>query len=231
MAAEPAGSSRLDVHAVRPERLRDAHERAGSADPVAERRDASVGLLPDLAPEVIAMTGDHVGVVELVGCVVAGLGGELAGVLDHAADVLGGDARPPLDRLDHLELCAESAHQLEPLLGEAVGDHDPAAIALGSADERHRGSRAPARVLDHRRLRVDQPVPLGALDHGERHPVLHRAAGVEVLELDQSSAPLVGTHRRSRTSGVFPIRPRMPALCAETLRRASAASSQRPCRP
>src|SRR5919199_1346572 len=44
--------------------------------------------------------------------------------LDHPPDVLRSNTAPPFDGLEHLELGAERAHELEPLLGEAVGDDD-----------------------------------------------------------------------------------------------------------
>jgi hypothetical protein len=56
----------------------------------------------------------------------------------------------PFDRLDHVELGAERAHQPEALLREAVGDDDQSAVALRGADERERGARAAARVFDDR---------------------------------------------------------------------------------
>ena len=89
----------------------------------------------------------------------------------------------PCTDVDHVELGAERAHQLEALLGEAVGDHDQRAVALRAADERDRGAGAAAGVLDDRVARRDEPVPLGALDHRLRHPVLQRAGRVRVLEL------------------------------------------------
>ena len=129
------------------------------------------------------MAGDDVRVVELVGRVVAGLRGELGGAVDHVLDVLRSHLGRALDRRDDVHVGAEGAHQLDPLLGEAVRDHDQRAVALRAADERERRPGAAARVLDHRRLRPDQPVALRALDHRERHPVLHRARRVQVLEL------------------------------------------------
>src|SRR3954452_20818688 len=43
---------RLNEHPVRPERLRDAHDRARGAHAVAEGSHAAFALLPDLSPEL-----------------------------------------------------------------------------------------------------------------------------------------------------------------------------------
>jgi hypothetical protein len=86
--------------------------------------------------------------------------------------------------LDRLDVVDAVGVPLEALLGEAVGDHDQAPVALRSADERERRPRAAARVLDDRVARRDRAVALGALDHRERHPVLERARWIRVLELE-----------------------------------------------
>jgi hypothetical protein len=93
--------------------------------------------------------------------------------------------RPPLlDRGQQLQLGTQRARQPDALLTEALRDDDLRAIALRPADERERGAGAAAGVLDDRRPGLEQAVALGALDHREGHPVLHRAGGVAVLELD-----------------------------------------------
>jgi hypothetical protein len=129
------------------------------------------------------MVGDDVRAVELIGRVVAGPRSELTGALDHVADVLRRHLGPPFDRRNDVELRSERAHQLEALLGEAVRDHDQRAVPLRAGDERECRTRAAARVLDERVARRDQSVALGALDHRQRHAVLHRAGRVPVLEL------------------------------------------------
>jgi hypothetical protein len=128
--------------------------------------------------------GDRVRVIELVGRVRAGLARELGGALDHVRDVLRRDAAALLEGRQQLQLRPERAGQPDPLLAEAFGDDNLRGIALRAADERERRPGAAAGVLDHRRARLEQAVPLGALDHRERHPVLHRAGRVAVLELD-----------------------------------------------
>ena len=102
--------------------------------------------------------------------------------------------RPSTDGID-VELRAERPHQLEPLLGEAVGHHDQRAVTLRAADERERGPGAAAGVLDDRVAGRDQPVALGPFDHRQGHPVLHRAGRVRVLELQ----PELGAVRRVRS--------------------------------
>jgi hypothetical protein len=161
----------------------DAHERAAGAESLAERRDASIRLLPDLAREVIAMMRDRIRVVELVGGVVAGPGRQLSRALDHVVNVLRSHAPPTFDRLHDVDLRAEGADQLEALLREAVGHHDQTAVSLGAAHECERRACAPARVFDDRVVRSERAVTLRALDHRERHPVLHRARRIAVLEL------------------------------------------------
>ena len=144
------------------------------------------------------MIRDDVRVVELVGCVMPRFLGQLASTGDHVANVLRSDLWPPLDGRNDVELRAERPHQLEALFGEAVGDHDQSAISLRPADERERRTGTSARVLDHRFAGRKQPVPLGTLDHCERHPVLHRPGRVAVLEL-QPHVGAVGRHAMAET--------------------------------
>ena len=78
----------LNEHSVRFQRGRDAHQGACRSHSLAEPGHASVGLLPDLAAELVAVVGDDVRVVELIGRVVTGTGCELCGARDHVVDVL-----------------------------------------------------------------------------------------------------------------------------------------------
>src|SRR5215831_7123465 len=165
------------------QRVRDAHHRARSPEAVTEGRHLPASLLPDLAPQMVAVMRNGIGIVELVGRIVARQRRELRGALDHVADVLRRHLRTALDRLHDVEIGTEGSHQLEALLGEAVRHHDHAPVALRATDERERGPRAAARVLDDRVTFLQQAVALGPLDHRHRHPVLHRAARVAVLEL------------------------------------------------
>ena len=229
IAAEPAGSSPTiaDPVAPRPQRLGDAHQRASGADPVDEGGNAAARLLPELPPERVAEAGSDVGVVELIGRVRPGLPGKLAGARDHVPDVLGRDVARALDPGDDVELCAERAHELEALDAVAVGDHDPRWIPLGAADEGEGRAGAAAGVLDDGHPRLEETVPLGALDHRERHPVLHRSGRVQVLELDPHLGAVSGASARSRTSGVLPMADKTLFMSQRTTRDAVAFRSPR----
>src|SRR5262249_60551092 len=97
---------RLDEDAPRLERCRDAHERAGRAEPVAERGDAATRLLPDLHREVLAVMRDRIGAVELICRIVARQCSQLARALNHVLDVLRRDARTALGGFDDVEVRA-----------------------------------------------------------------------------------------------------------------------------
>src|SRR6185295_13756573 len=177
---EPDDADRL---VVRLECLRHAHQRAGGADAVAKGGDAPRRLLPDLLTERVPEAGDDVRVVELVRRVGAGLTGKFCRTFDHVFDVLRRDAPRPFDGGNDLELRTEGAHELQPLLAEAVGNHDPHGVALRTADKSERRPGAAAGVLDDRRSRLEECVALGDFDHRERQPILHRARGIQILEL------------------------------------------------
>jgi hypothetical protein len=99
--------------------------------------------------------------------------------------------------VEYLELGPERAHELEAFLREACRDHDLEAVALHAADGRERRPGAAARVLDDGHAGLEQPVPLGPLDHREREPVLHRAGRIRVLQLDPDLAGL-GRHHSAQ---------------------------------
>ena len=138
------------------------------------------------------MVGDDVRVVELIGRVVARPAGELRCPRDHVVDVLRRHFRPALHGGNDIELGTQRSHQLEALLGEAIGHHDQRAVALRSTDERKRGPGAPAGVLDDSVAGRDQTVALRTLDHRERHAVLHRPGRILVLELQPKLGPIRG---------------------------------------
>ncbi len=146
-------------------------------------------LIPDLPAEAGTVVGDDVRVVELIGRVVARLGGKLTGPLHHVRDVLWRHLRTPFDRTHDLYLRSERPRQLKALLREAIGHHDHCSIPLRATDERDRRTRTAARVLDDCVPGRDQAVTLGAFDHRERHPILHRPGWVAVLQLE----PELGT--------------------------------------
>jgi hypothetical protein len=198
---------RLDEDAARLQRFRHAHQRHSSAEAVAERRHPSLRLLPDLAGEVVAVVRDRIWIVELIGRVVARLSRELGRPFDHVVDVLRRHPGPALHRRDDVEVGAEGAHELAAFLGETVGDHDQAAVAPGTADERERGPSTTSRVLDDGVARREHAFPLGSLDHRKRHPVLERAGRIAVLELQPQLRAVCGraarqTHERRVADGV-----------------------------
>ena len=78
----------------------------------------------------------------------------------------------------------ERPHRLDLLLREGVRADDPQRVALDRADEGERAPGRPAGVLDDRWPGLEPAGALGALDHGQRHPVLVRAGRVDGLELD-----------------------------------------------
>ena len=82
-------------------------------------------------------------------------------------------------------------------------------VPLDGADQRERDARAAAGVLDDGAARLQAPVGLGGLDHGERHPVLHAAGRILALELQQDARAAAGTMWRSGSSDVLPMRSRM----------------------
>src|SRR5215211_6378285 len=185
IAAEPAGSRPT----IRASRLRSL---SASETPISElavpmpwqNARTSPRLCSQTSrPSWVSMPRDRVRVVELIGRVGARLLRQLPRALDHVADVLSGHVPAALDGRDQLDLRAEGAHQLHPLLAEAFGDDDPRAIALAAADERECRAGAAARVLHDRCPLPQQAVAFRALEHRQRRAVLHRAGRVAVLEL------------------------------------------------
>src|SRR5262249_21624560 len=67
--------------------------------------------------------------------------------------------------------------------------HDEDAfVAPDAADQGEPGAGVPRRGLDDRRAGTEQAAPLGVLDDVERDAIFHRAAGVQVLQLDEDVA-------------------------------------------
>ena len=163
-------------------------------------RHASLGLLPDLRPGgvVVGMR------VRLVGVLVRlPRAGRLAGqaIADPVIGAL--VVRGDVGRADD-DLRTVGAQQRPLLLGLLVGHHEDAAVALhrGSLREADAGVAA-GRLHDHA-TRLQQPGPLGGLDHGQRDAVLDRAAGVHVLELGDDPGRTSVASRSRATSGVRP---------------------------
>lgn len=72
--------------------------------------DPARRLVPNLFPELFPMTGDDLGIVELVGLVVVGGLAQLRGALNHTSYVLSGHLGAALDRGHDLELRSEGLH-------------------------------------------------------------------------------------------------------------------------
>ena len=78
-------------------------------------------------------------------------------------------------RLEHVAL----------VLGDLVGAHEDARVALALGDEREPDPRVARCRLDDDATRLEGPGLLGGLDHPQGDAVLHRPARVEVLHLPQ----------------------------------------------
>ena len=160
----------------------DARDRPAGADRDDDGVDvAAVGLLPELGPGRLVVRFGVGGVRVLVG-------------LESAGDLLGesvGDrvvalrrVRVDRGRRDD-DLGAVRAQHRDLLLAHLVRHHEDAAVAAQRRGHREADARVSRRRLDDRASRAQPPVLLRRLDHGVPDPVLHRAAGVQVLELRQ----------------------------------------------
>jgi hypothetical protein len=90
-AAERGGAGwlePLDGDAMGLQSVGDSHQRTSGADSLGERRYPTSGLLPDLSAKPVAVPGDDVWIVELVGRVVARQERELPGSSHHVLNVL-----------------------------------------------------------------------------------------------------------------------------------------------
>ena len=179
----------------------DAGDRPAGPDRDDDRVDVTaVRLLPDLGP----------------GRLVVGLGVRRVRVLvglEPSRDLLGepvgdgvvalGRGRFDGGRGDH-DLGAVRAEHRDLLLAHLVRHHEDAAIAAERRGDREPDAGVPRGRLDDRPARAEPPVLLGGLEHREPDPVLHRAAGVQVLELREQ---LTGTSRLRRSRRTIGVRP------------------------
>jgi hypothetical protein len=174
-----------DVRRVLLEVAADAGDRAARADRDDDRVELAAGLFEDLRPRdlVMRLRVGHVRV--LVG-------------LESAGDLLGQPRRHRVVRLgrvgldgrrrDH-DLRAVRAQHRDLLLAHLVRHHEDAAIALRGRRDREPDAGVSGRRLHDRPAGLELAVPLCRLEHGEADAVLHRPAGVEVLELREVRAP------------------------------------------
>ena len=119
-------------------------------------------------------------------------------------------------RADH-DLGAVGLEHVALVLADLVGAHEDAVVALLLGHHRQPDAGVAGGRLDDRAAGLELAGRLGRLDHPRRDAVLHRPAGVEVLDLGEHQRACLGgrvTPLRevegagSRTSGVLPIRSR-----------------------
>ena len=110
---------------------------------------------------------------------VGDLRGKLVGLRDRALHAL--------RAVGEHELRAVGLHELTALYAHGLRHDDDNAVASGGSD----GGKADAGVagggLDDDGARLEHTALLCVLDHGQRHAVLHRAAGIEVFQLCQNA--------------------------------------------
>jgi hypothetical protein len=107
------------------------------------------------------------------------------------------------------QLGAEGLHGLGPLDRQVLRHDQHHAVALDGGRHRQRDAGVAGGRLDERVARLDLAALLGAADHRQGRPVLHRSGRVVAFELAQddiasgafSAAPM----RCSATSGVLPM--------------------------
>ena len=165
-----------------------AADRAARPDAGHEVGHAAVRLAPDLGSRRALVGQGVLHVPVLVG---------LEGARDVAREPRG-DRVVALGRLgghvggaEH-DLRAVGAQQ-RLLLGRLLVGHDEdAAVALERGRDGQAVAGVAARRLDDGAARLEQPGPLGGLDHGQPDAVLDRAAGVEHLELGQDERLAIG---------------------------------------
>ena len=187
---EPAGSAPTTwiVGVLLLEEATDAADRAAGAHPGDEVGDPPLGLLPDLRTGVLVVRARVVRVAVLVGLPGAlGLAHQPVRDAVVAVGVVGRHGRRADDhlgavRLEHVAL----------VLADLVGADEDALVAAllgdqGQADPGVAGGR-----LDDRAAGLQLAAGLGRVHHADGDPVLHRAAGVEVLDLREHQ------RRRSR---------------------------------
>jgi hypothetical protein len=145
------------------------------------------------------VAGGDVLVAQLIDPVGAGLAADAARLFDHRLE-------QPLGRLPSLagdddQVGAERRHLVPLLAAEGVGGDDADAVAAHGAHEGERGPGAAAGVLDDGVSGMQPAVGRGAVDDGARHPILHAAARVLPLELDEDGAAPFGDDPAQRDEG------------------------------
>ena len=122
----------------------------------------------------------------LVGLPGAGLRGQPVGDVVVGVRVLGGHRRRADDHLGAVRL-----EDVALVLADLVGADEDAVVALGLRHHRQADTGVAGGRLDDRAAGLERARLLGGLDHPGRDPVLHRAAGVEVLHLGEHERALL----------------------------------------
>ena len=178
--------------------LSDTGDRAARADTGHEDVDIAVRVLPDLGSRRRTVDRRVRGVDELTGDKAVGdLRGKLVRLGDcplHALRTVG----------EH-ELRAIGLHELAALHAHGLGHDDDDAVASSGGDGRKTDAGVAGGGLDDDGARLEHAAPLRVLDHGKRHAILHRAAGVKILQLCQYTRlePLLFFHVRQLQQGRF----------------------------
>jgi len=142
--------------------------------------DLPVRLLPDLRAGGLVVGARVVGVGVLVGLPGAGLLGEPVADVVVGVRVLRSDG----GRADH-DLGAVGLEHVALVLADLVGAHEDARVALLLGHHRQAHAGVARGRLDDRAARLERAGGLRGLDHAGGDAVLHRPAGVEVLDLGE----------------------------------------------
>ena len=158
------------------ENLADAGDRPARTDTGHDDVHLAVGIAPDLLGGRAPV---HLGVgriLELLRDEVARIGrGHLLGAADRSGHSLGPGRQH--------ELGAVGAEQHPALAAHRLGHHQRAPVAARGAHQRQRDPGVAAGRLERDRVRPDQVLALGGVDHRDADPVLDAPARVEELEL------------------------------------------------
>ena len=169
--------------------------------PAAQVRDFAFGLPPDFGAGGVVVRGRVRQVIVLVG--VEGVGRFLAEAAGHrvvAARVFGGH----IDGANHY-LGAHGAQNVLLFLALLVAHHEDGAVAFGHGGQGQAHARVAAGALDDGAAGLQLARLLGVVNHADGHAVLHRVAGVEILDFGQDSALYASrVTLLSLTRGVWP---------------------------
>ncbi len=158
-----------------------AADRAAGADARDEVGDLPLRLLPQFGTGGLVVRARVVRVGVLVRLPGARrLGDQPVGDVVVRVRVLGVDGGRADDDLG--SVCAQ---HVDLVRGHLVRADEDALVALLLGDDGEPDARVPTGRLDDRAAGLQLPALLGRLDHAQRDAVLHRPAGVEVLDLGQ----------------------------------------------